>query len=189
MSAYGAVNVAATFHTQAGYLIADETGEGRFRTTRIRFADLIVTMADDAGVTAYGGLKVYDMPEGVIEVLGSRANLTRVERTVAVDTGFAAAFDGDASVGTVTAGTGASLSSTEANLVPSFSTAQASAGVSAGGNSVATTRAGTIDGTSSPMDIFLNLLVDDADQDLTTTASNLAVTGEIELSWMIVGDK
>lgn len=189
MSAYGAVNASATFHTQAGYLIADETGQGLYRTTRIRFADMIVTMADDAGVVAYGGLKVYDFPEGVIEVLGSKATLTRVERTVADNTGFAAAFDGDASVGTVTASTGATLTSTEANFCPSFSTAQASAGVSAGGNSVATTRVGTIDGTGTAADMYMNLLVDDADQDLTTTASNLAVTGEIVVSWMIVGDK
>lgn len=166
-------------------LSVHETGKGKYRETRFVFDGMEVTMVDAAGTIAYGSQKIYDFLEGVVEVLGSRGKLTRVERTAA---GFEDAFDGDFAVGTVAAAADNNLTSTEANIVPKTATAQASSGVSAGGAAVATTRAGTLDGSATPVDLYLNLIVDDDDHDITTTPSNLKVWGEVVVQWIDVGD-
>jgi hypothetical protein len=38
------------------------------------------------------------------------------------------------------------------------------------------------------VDVFLNILVDDADHDITGTAANIEATGTITLYWINLGD-
>lgn len=37
--------------------------------------------------------------------------------------------------------------------------------------------------------MYLNLLVDDADQDATTTPTDLIINGTLTLVWSLIGDK
>lgn len=218
----------------------------------IAFKDTPLPMVDEAGVVAYAGLKIYDLPEGVLLILGATANLALTKSSVGVD----AAFDGDFGIGTVTASNNATLTGTEQDILPSTATPQAVAGVTtAKGSSLSTvptsltdnsvgTANNTVeamadiataggatptaaqvdtavngvlakirnnfadvaakinevllvlsggkllasDGHTTPKDVYLNILVDDTDQDVTTTPCNIIVNGTITLHWVNLGD-
>ena len=98
-------------------------------------------------------------------------------------------WDGDVALGTVTATNDATLQTTEANIVPSTATPQASSGATTANAQSTTTEVPLIiDGTTTAGDVFLNFLVDDADHDVTTTACNLICNGTVKLTWINLGD-
>lgn len=162
-----------------------EYGDGLINRTVISLAARQIDMSDQAGVVAYGGTKVYTFPEGNIHILGAVLNIPTLVKSGA---GINADFDGDVSVGSVTASNNNSLTSTEANIIPSTSTPQAASGSTTG--SAVSTAAVQIDGTATPVDVYLNFLIDDADQDITGGgASSLLATGTLTLLWANLGDK
>ena len=80
------------------------------------------------------------------------------------------------------------MSSTEDNLLPSTATPQAvTSATTAKGQSTSAENI-VVDGTSTAMDVYLNILVDDADQDVTTTPCNIICNGTITLHWTNLGD-
>jgi len=161
-----------------------EYGIGAIRKTVFTFTDAEVTMADEAGVVAYGGLKIYDMPAGAILFFGATADLD-VTLTAA---GINADWDGDFGIGTVTASNNATLATTEQNILPTTATPQASgSATTANGQSTATENA-VIDGTSTAVDVYVNFLVDDADHDITSTPTNLVLNGTVTILWVNLGD-
>lgn len=163
----------------------DQQGTSAVQKTVLRFNATPITLADAAGVVAYGGLKVFDFPEGNILFLGAVANLAVTKSSAGVN----ADWDGDFSLGTVTASNNATLSSTEQDLIPTTPTPQAVSGATtATGKSTSTEGAKIFDGTGTAKDVYLNFLVDDADHDVTTTACNLLVTGTVTLIWSNLGD-
>ena len=92
-------------------------------------------------------------------------------------------------LGTVTATSDATLATTEQNLIPTTATPQASASATtANAQSTATESGAIFDGTTTPVDVYLNLLVDDADHDVTGTATNIIVNGTITLYYANLGD-
>lgn len=152
------------------------------RQERIYFTDEAIALTDEAGVVAYGGLKIRDMPEGAILFLGAVANLALTKSSAGVNDDW----DGDFGIGTVTASNNATLSSTEQDILPTTATPQASSGATtAKGQSTAVAFK---DGTSTPVDVYLNFLVDDVDHDVTSTACNLIVNGYIDLTYILLGD-
>lgn len=160
----------------------EHSGDAAMRKTVFRFTDVAVALVDEAGVVAYKGTKIFDAPEGLIVIVGASANLALTKSSAGVN----ADWDGDFSLGTVTASNNATLSSTEQNIIPTTATAQAVAGATtAVGESTAPV---TLDGTATAVDVYLNFLVDDADHDVTGTACNLIVNGTITLIWTQVGD-
>lgn len=161
-----------------------ELGNAVVHKTVLTFADAAIALTDNAGVVAYGGLKVYDFPEGAILMLGAVADLDLTKSSAGVNDDW----DGDFGVGTVTASNNNTLSSTEQNIIPTTATPQASSGATtANGLSTATENA-VINGTSTAVDVYLNLLVDDADHDVTSTPCNLIVNGTLTLTWVKLGD-
>lgn len=149
------------------------------RTTVLTLSSLPITMTDEAGVVAYGGKQLLDMPEGGILFLGAHADLDVVKS----GSGINADFDGDFGLGTVTASNNNSLSSTEQNLIPTTATPQAAAGVTtANGQSTAVA---FIDGNSTAADVYLNFLIDDADQN---GGGTLLVSGTIIIHWLPLGN-
>lgn len=151
----------------------------------ITFTNFAIAMTDEAGVVAYGGAKVYDMPAGLIHFLGAVADLDLTKSSA----GIIDTWDGDMGVGTVTASNNATLASTEQNLIPTTATPQAVAGATTGDGQSTDTEAGVLfDGTTTPMDVYLNFLVDDADHDVTTTPANIIVNGTLTLTWINLGD-
>lgn len=154
-----------------------ETNEFVFTLT-----NAIVPLTDEAGVVAYGGLKFADLPAGAWHVHAAFVNLAITKSSAGVN----ADWDGDFAIGTVTASNNATLSGTEANVVPSTATPQAAAGATtAKGLSTAGLM---LDGTGTPVDLFLNMLVDDADHDVGGTACNLIANGTIKLVATYLGD-
>lgn len=101
-------------------------------------------------------------------------------------TGIIAAYDGDFSVGTVIAANDNALTSTEADIIASTAMPQAVAGATtAKGYSAASVR---LDGTTTPKDLYLNFLIDDADQDIDASSATLVANGTIVIHWTNLGD-
>jgi hypothetical protein len=166
-------------------ITAVEEGDATNKVTTLNFSEFTQALTDEAGVVAYGGSKVYDMPEGAWLFQGAVANLT-IRKTSA---GVNKDFDGDFSLGTVTASNNATLASTEQNFIPTTATPQAVNGrTTATGVSTSTEAPKIFDGSATATDIYLNFLVDDADQDVTSTACNLIVNGKIKIVWTYLGD-
>lgn len=164
---------------------AKQLGNQAIQRTVLTLTNAAVPLTDEAGVVAYGGLKIYDFPAGLILFLGAVADLALTKSSAGVN----ANWDGDVGLGTVTASNNATLSSTEQNLIPTTPTPQASAGATTADCKSTSTESGAIlDGTSTAVDAYLNLLVDDADHDVTGTACNLIVNGTITLTWINLGD-
>lgn len=153
--------------------------------TVLRFTDVALPLVDQAGVVAYGGLKVYDFPEGQVCVLGAVADLAVTKSSAGVNNDW----DGDFGLGTVTASNNATLSSTEQNLIPTTATPQATSGATTAKGASTATESGTVlDGRATAADVFLNFLVDDTDHDVTTTPCNLILNGTVTLHWINLGD-
>lgn len=169
-------------------MTVSEGGAHGFRQTIFTFAATPIALVDEAGVVAYKGTKIYDFPAGNILIFGATADLVVGKSSAGVN----ADWDGDFSLGTVTASNNATLSSTEQNIIPTTATPQAT-GV---GNAATTTAKGIntaaiapLDGTATAIDAYLNFLVDDADHDVTGTACNLLLTGTVKITWINLGDK
>lgn len=161
-------------------VVAAESGDGAVHKTVLTLTNLSVTMTDAGAAGSQGSQKVYDFPEGPIQLLGASYNLTTARVGTAI--GATAALVG--SLGSVAAGAGdATLTSTEADMIASTTgTLTAGAGtLKKHGSLVAT----AFDGHTTALDAILNLAVPDAD-----SSGNDAVTvnGTITLTWANLGD-
>lgn len=168
------------------YITPTEVGDGVLHRTILTCVALPISLADDAGVAQYGGVKIYTFPEGLIASLGAiiSGNLT-------LPTPFIDAFTGVNALGSVVATTGASLIAGEATWLQSTANATAAAKVAAVSSvSIATqlTESGgrVFDGTTTPAPVFLNLAIAD---DVAHTAETGLFTGTITILWAKVGDK
>lgn len=168
---------------------ANESGSfGDWHKTVLTCTATPISIADDAGVAQYGGVKLYDFPEGLIVTLGAVIDgaVTLGTTGTIINT-----WAGGIALGTVTATTGSTLTSTEADIMPEVDVAAATAKVAVvDGVSVATalTESGArwLDGTATAKSMFLNLVVDD---DVTHTAGTGSFTGTVTIYWIRVGDK
>lgn len=170
---------------RSGVFEDTQAGPAGNRKTVLTFVNQAVVLADNAGVVAFGSRQVYDFPAGLVMWEGAveRVDLTKSSAGVNAD------WDGDISLGTVAANNGATLATTEQDLIPTTSTPQAVAGVTTGDALSTSTEAPKLfDGTATAKDIFLNVLIDDADHDVTTTPCNIIVNGTITFYWRLLGD-
>jgi hypothetical protein len=95
-------------------------GPGHTRITRLTFVDHVVTMTDAGANGCHGSFKFYDLPQGAVLIQGYNVNLTHL----AGSGGIGDTVTITAAVGTATAGTdNATLTGTEADVVPSASAA------------------------------------------------------------------
>lgn len=89
---------------------------------------------------------------------------------------------GDVAIGSTAPGDG-TLTGTDVDLVPSTSIDPISGGIT--GAALAATA--QFDGTTTPLDAYLNILIDDAD--VADGASDvLQVSGVVEIHWVLLGD-
>jgi hypothetical protein len=178
------VNVTADM-AAAGTGVALTTEQLQFRTSTFTLTNSPISLTDEVGVVAYGGLKFADLPAGAILFAGVSTDLAITKSSAGVNDDW----DGDYSVGTVTAANDATLTGTEANLLASTATPQAVAGATTANGHSATAQACTVvDGTSTAVDLYLNFVVDDADHDVTSTPCNLIANGTITVTWANLGD-
>jgi len=145
-----------------------------------------VVLVDNPGTVAYGGLLIATLPQGAMMFLGATADLALTLSAAGVN----ADWDGDFGLGTVTATNDAGpLAGTEQDLIPNTATPQAvGSATTATGQSTATEAPIIHDGTTTPIPVFLNFLVDDADHDVTSTPTNILCNGTITLLYADMGD-
>jgi flagellin-like hook-associated protein FlgL len=160
----------------------EERGGDVVHQTILHFTASAFAMVDEAGVVAYAGKKVYDFPAGNIIVLGAVADLDLTKSSAGVND----TWDGDFGIGTVTASNNATLATTEQNIIPTTATPQAVAGVTTANG--ANTAVAVLDGTATAVDAYVNILVDDADHDVTGTACNIIANGTVTITWVNAGD-
>ena len=165
-------------------VVAAESGNSVIHKTIITCTAVPLVLTDESGTVVYGGVQIYDFPEGLICTLGAvvTGSMTGVEVN--------ATWEGDVALGSVTATTGASLTGTEADIMPSVDIAAATAKVGpVDAVSVATalTESGALwyDGTATALNMFLNFNVDEDGANATSTG---AFTGTIAITWMNLGD-
>ncbi len=163
-------------------IVVVESGDGALHKSVFTLTAHSLSLTDETGVVHHGGTKFYDLPEGNIFFLGCTVD---VVATMVGSVGDTA--DGDVGVGTITASNNDTLASTEQNVCPATVVATLSGGTGAVTAISTTSENVPIDGTSSAVDLYLNLLFDTED----VTAGNQAVliTGTIELYWTNLGDK
>lgn len=179
------LNGAAASHAS---IQARESSASVIRKTVLHCTATPISIADDAGVAQYGGVKVYDFPEGLICTLGAVIDgaLTLGTTGTIIDT-----YTGKVALGSATATTGATLTGTEATFLQETAITEAVAKVAVcDAISIATqlTESGArwIDGTGTPVDMFLNFAIAD---DASHTAGTGSFTGSISFIWMVLGDK
>ena len=161
----------------------NEIVTGVVHHTILTFTNVAVPLVDEAAVVAYGSLKVYDFPAGNIIVLGAVLDTALTKSSAGVN----ANFDGDVGVGTVAASNNGTLASTEQDIIPTTATPQASSGATTA--DAISTAVAVLDGTATAKDVYVNLLVDDADHDVTGTPCNLILNGTLKITWINLGDK
>lgn len=158
------------------------------RKTVLECNALPVTITDDAGVAQYGGAQVYDFPAGMLLIKGARVDgiLTAGVTGTVIDD-----WDGDVAIGTATATTGATLTGTEADIMPSAAVSAGAADklgvVDAASVATALTESGArwLDGMTTAINMFLNFVIDD---DASHTASTATFSGTVEFNWEMLGD-
>lgn len=173
--------------TKNGATVTADENQPVVHSTVLTCAATPISIADDADVAQYGGVKLYTFPAGLICVLGAVVDgaVTLGTTGTAIDT-----WAGGIALGTATATTGSTLTGTEANIMPEVDVAAATAKVAAVDSvSVATalTESGArwLDGTATAAPVFLNLVVDD---DASHTAGTGSFTGTVTLTWIKLGD-
>ena len=154
------------------------------RTLLLTLTATPVVMTDNAGVVAFGSLKVADLPEGNICILGAVMDLALTLSAAGIN----ADWDGDVGLGTAATDNNATLASTEQDIIPTTATPQAQASATTAKAMSTSTQISTFDGTTTAKDVYLNLLVDDADHDVTTTDTNIICDGTIRITYVNLGD-
>lgn len=127
------VNAAVGTKNGAGVTLAGEFTRGIIKETVLTLASVAIAMTDGGANGSIGSLKVYDLPAGLIRILGARTNLTV---TAAAGIGASAALKH--SMGTAAAATNDTLNLLKANIIPSTSTTLSSSAGSPKGLSVST---------------------------------------------------
>lgn len=162
---------------------ATEAGTGVVHQTTLTLAATPVTMRD---TEQGGGVKIYDFPEGRILVLGSTASIAVTTTSVLADS-LNAGVTCNYGIGTVTQAN-ATVATTEQDIVQvtaftSSATINVAGAVAKGVGVLA-----AFDGTTTPIDAFLNLAVAGAgDIDVTATAT-VTVSGTVNITWINLGD-
>lgn len=154
---------------------------GSWQQTKLTFAALSITMTDATTNGSHGTATIATFPAGRIAIWGASADLTTLAGAGGIgDTASVVMSVGSAAVGT----DNATLTATEADVIPSTAaTLAAGAGAMASGS--ATAQAATVfDGSSTPLDLHLNVAVPDAGSSADDT---LAVTGDIFITWSWLG--
>ena len=159
-----------------------ESGSNGLHKSVFTLAAHPFSAVDNAGTVHFGGTKFYDLPVGNILFHGCT-----VDAAIVLPDGVGDTADGDVGVGTAAAGNNAGpLAGTEQNVVPNTAIV---ALVSDEGPVTAISAAdiAPIDGTSTAVDLYLNMLFDEGG--ITGGTFIATTTGTIELYWTNLGDK
>jgi hypothetical protein len=179
-------NIRGTAGTAAG-LTVEELGVGHFRTLKFTMVNMPVSVVSVTTGNGVGGTKLYDLPAGRILFLGAMG-----EVDISVATAKQADFtdatpEGDIGLGSLAPANADALGTDATDddfCTANTFTMSAYAHASRNLISEATQQ---MDGTATPKDIFLNVLVDAADIDDGVTTEVL-ITGTILFHYVNLGD-
>lgn len=183
-------SVTTTLKPSQGVAIR-ESGYGTRRRVVVEFKDHFIAGVDEASTVGKAVEELFKFPDGLINFEGAVAKINvKSKGGDGTTTGVFATWDGDFGLGTAI-GAGATLASTEQNLIPTGSTTQAVSGATdIGAQSTDTEANKLLDGSSAPVGVFFNLLIDDGDQNIAGAAgSGVVVNGEIVVHFTNLGDK
>lgn len=159
---------------------AEELGAGVVRKTVLKLSNTPITLTDVAGTCQYGSIKLYDFPQCGMQTLGARV----VGALTA--SSLVATFGGVFSLGSAVAAGDATLTSTEADFLPSKTITTAVANVAAfSGVTIAAPATVYWDGSSTAKDLYLNVAITD---NASSAAGTGYFTGIVEVFWISFGD-
>ena len=177
--AKGLANSAPT-GTGANGVQAVSVPAGGFITTTLKFNSIPVTVGNTTGASI-GSKKIFDFPAGRITIVDGSSNL----QFVWTGEDIVATGSGDYSLGT-TATAEATLNSTEVNIQASTAMLDPFVG-GVGTGSGAFAALARHDGSATAIDMYLNMIIDDAD--VSDAASDtVLVSGTIIFAWIWAGD-
>jgi hypothetical protein len=177
----GALKTTSGAGTAQTGVTAAEHGDGVFHKTVLTINSAVFALTE-AGTAGWGTMPLYDFPAGSLSILGVTADITF--DASADTTNVAATGSGDFSVGS-TATADATLDTTDVDLVPSSPLSDpfvSSVGLGVGRMATMV----TFDGTTTPKEAHLNLIIDAGDQ--TDDAAGLTLTGTVTIAWLNAGD-
>lgn len=168
--------------TAPGTVNIVEERDATLHRTVITLTNVVVPTTDGTTNGSQGNLPAYTFPRGLIEFLGAVLNLTIVgDGTGVIST---AAVVG--ALGTVAAANDATLTSTEANLAPSYAgTLAAGAGVIKSKGVTSTFFDNTTFTNATQLAALLNFAMPDAS---STANGTITVSGTITMNWFNHGD-
>lgn len=182
------IGLGAVPGTLASTCVATELGDSALHKTVFTCTAVPVVMTDEAGVVQHGGAKIYDFPAGLIAIFAGTITGNLTATTPFIDN-----FNGDIAVGSITASNNADgLAATEQNIVQ---TSALNAGAADKISPVSKVSAATtltesgmfyLDGSSTAVDAFLNVLIDD--NVAHTGTLGVTFTGTITIAWINLGD-
>lgn len=160
----------------------EEFGNAYFKRTVITLTDCPVAVGNTIGIS-FGGKKLYDFPEGRFQILGGNCDLVV---DASGDAGIVQTGSGDVSLGGTITADGV-LSGTEVDIMAS--TALTDPFV-AGIGSVAGSLVKNVefDGSTTPKDLCLNIIIDDLDV-ADGHDGEVLVSGRIVVCWAFYGDR
>ena len=162
-----------------------EYGFGNYRTTVFTLSSVKMALTGVASTVAYTSQKIYDFPVGHIYIQSAVADLTLTADAAGVNNDW----DGDFGLGTAAAAGDATLTNTEDDILPTTAVAAGTddkIGVAKGASTV--NEHVVLNGSSTAKGLYLNALVDNDNQDVTSTPTNLIAAGTITLNWIFMGD-
>lgn len=173
----GAANPPAT-----GEIVTKHVQFGPFCQTTLTLNNVPQSVVNG---TEYQGTKIYDFPQGRLNVLGVTATLQQ-KTTSALASTLNASSTGAISLGTATA-SNVSLTGTMVDLLPSTAfTSSATINVAGTAVSAALAASAQFDGTTTAKDVYLNTAyatTTDVDGNATQT-----ISGTIVITWTNLGD-
>lgn len=153
---------------------------GPLRRVTLTFTDVEVTVANTTGAS-FGSLKIYDCPEGNIRMMGGYSSFTFDWSGEDI----AATGSGDYSLGT-TATADATLATTDVDVQASTAMLDPFvAGVGTGSGLLAAPA--NHDGSSTAKDIYINIIIDDADVD-DAASDVVTINGTVVFTYLHLGD-
>lgn len=171
-------NSIGTIGSTTGLSIQKDQVFDGVRKTVVKLTSVSVTMTDGTTNGSIGSVKLYDFPEGAINVHCGATDLTLTAGAGGI--GDTAALKH--SVGSAAEATNDTLDSVQANIVPSTSlTLAAGTGTKQG----ISTAAAHLDGRAAAAAAYLNLGVADAGSSANDTVT---VSGTVTLIWTPMGD-
>ena len=176
----------ASVGTPVANVTAEELSGGALRKTLLRVTNLPITVISVTTGAGVGGSKIYDFPEGQLNVLGTVSDLSLVIAEADQADFTDATPAGDIGVGTLAPANADALGTDATD--DNFSTAVALTMAAYSSSSQLPSEAALIhDGTSTAIDMLINVLIDAADIDDDTT-STVYVSGTVLIHWVNLGD-